>query len=183
MSIGQLYIVSTRSTTAAGEKIKERWLVNGANPDDVVMKLRYRIDISALKSFSVTGIDKVKPGIQLISRVVTSIDDSPKLLSPEGTAHAQRTNQPANHEEARGGTFAVGFAGSVGAVDAMHAIRLVAQFLIDHSMGRENHRVRDDRVVMVEQLGETDSTAVSKCENPYTVTRVFRGGAVGSGRR
>lgn len=174
--IGQLYLIKIRGVTAAKEKIKESWLVNGSTPDECIMKMRYRIDLSEYTEFSVTGVEKIKPGMHMLSRAVTQIDDEPKQVTPEGVAHVQRTNQPTN-----GGSFAVGFAGSVGAADQGHALRLVAQCLIDHSLGRENSRVHGDRQIIVEEIGETDSTASPEYQNIYTRTSIFRGGRAGAG--
>jgi hypothetical protein len=130
--IGMLYIVNVRFLDAkTKETSKQRLLLVGGEEKDIERKLRWIYDADKYAEFSVTGIEKVREKIHLLSTVVTQPQEKSKntILRDEG--RQQEVSEPAP-DLPEMTHFAFGLTTRVYARDHFHAVRKVAAALNEH---------------------------------------------------
>jgi hypothetical protein len=177
-TVGMLYLVSIKLTRkATNEKIKQRLLVVGCEVDDIERKLRWTIDTSKYDSFMVTGIEKIRQKVHVLSTSVQQIDeglDGPVITQGDGTKIVDQTVDTVKRPR-----FAVGLATQVIAVDEDAALRKVGHALISHTLGditSSGASLSADSVLTIEELAPRDGTARARdVSNESNYAHIFRG--------
>lgn len=163
--LGMLYIVSVRLVVkATGEKIKHNILMVGCESDDIERKLRWVFDPSLYMEFSVSGVEKVKEKIHILSTVITQ-DKAPALAIIARENGTQEVAYPTNRiEQYDPKLYAVGIATTILAKDEEHALRKVG-YAITNSVGEHSHsgaKLSTDSTVTVEEIPRSSGYAMPR---------------------
>ncbi len=176
-AIGQMYVVKVRGVRKdTAEILKACYLVNARSRDEVESKLRYLIDVSPYRAFTISGIDKVKGGLHVVYQSMQQPDDAVDATFVEQTedgsrAHAARTNQPANRN-----VFAVTIQATLHAIDDLHVMRKLGFFLGRRGAGIEaKNPLFAASTISIEPVGEGSLEGQQSYENVFKNTVVFRG--------
>ena len=155
---GQLYVVKTRGILkACGSKEKSAYIVAAASSEEVEMKLRHFVDLSAYKEFSVKGIERVKPNFHVLS---THIEQEVEQESNVTTSSDSPTLQPKSRN-----LYAFGLIGHAIADSEKSLLKRLSVFLARKAGGSNSALpfVANGHFV-IEELGEADSTRIANLE-------------------
>jgi hypothetical protein len=165
-----LYLVGVRFTDRRSREItKQRLLVVGGEEADIERKLRWIYETDNFCEFSITGVEKVREKIHVLSTTVTQPREVSKntILREEGRQQEVIDPVPDIPDLIH---YAVGITTRIYARDHYHALRKVAAALNEQSTDGPTSttaRLSSDSVVQVEEI--TKPSAVAR---PRDVTNV-----------
>lgn len=178
--LGMLYIVDVRMVDAvSGEKIKQKLIVVGVEAADIERKLKWFFDLKRFKEFSITGVEKVREKIHLVSTVITQETpaNSPVIVRDEGTRHIPAGKSVIEPYDPH--LYAIGIATTMLARDENHALRKTGNAVIHRALNQpmsgECPKLSDDSIVVVEQVALKSGYAMPRdVRNEINLAHIFR---------
>lgn len=166
-----LFVVDVRMIGAATrEKIKHRILLVGCERDDIERKLRWVFDATKYTEFSITGIEKVREKVHILSTVITQEKDvsgDPVIERDSRSQVVAGQKRFSDTEQQTFNLYAVGVSTTVLAVDEAHALRKVGRALIARvTDGGANSAaasfLSEDSTVLVEKVPKSSGYAAPR---------------------
>ena len=159
--LGTLYVVDVR-TVARGscETTKMKILMVGCEQSYIQRKLRWVFDQSRYSEFSVSGVEKVKEKVHVLSACITQAE-SPSRVIDRGERSESIREVPTHIERYDPKLYAVGVATTMLAADQDHALRKVGNALVNltSSVHASGARLADGSTVTVEEISKSSGVA------------------------
>lgn len=164
--LGMLYIADVRLVrNSTGEKIKHKILLVGCEQDDIERKLKWVFDPKEFDQLSLSGVEKVREKVHVISTVITQEDEptSPVIKRREGTMNVPQVSEETEKYDPN--LYAVGVSTSVLAKDEKHALRKVGRAIIASNSEGKSHdapSLSKDSTITVEQIPKSSGYAMPR---------------------
>jgi hypothetical protein len=160
--LGTLYLVDLRlNDLRSGEKTKHKLLMVGCVEDDIERKLRWAFDFSKYDEVSITGVEKIKEKIHILSTTVTQNDTVPNAIIERDEGSQLIPHQKTITEPYDPHLYAVGIATTILAKDPEHAMRKVGHAIVA-SASAHSHTgatLSEDSTITIEEVSRGSGVA------------------------
>lgn len=164
--LGMLYIVDVRGVRIVSkEKVKQRFLLVGCAQADIERKVRWLFDASEYSQLSITGIEKVRDKVHVLSTVITPHEEAVKTVIDRGERQQVVQSSPVDLEPEKMNLYAVGITTKMFAWDEEHCLRRVATAVANSAISAKSAsgvRLSDDSTVVIERISRPSGYAKSR---------------------
>ena len=181
--LGMLWQVNVRLVrVGTGEVYRHKILMVGCEFNDIERKLRWVFDHSTYSVMEVSGAQRVREKIHILSTVITEQKTPPAAIIDRSDRSQIVTEQAIVTEETVEETFglyAVGVATKMSATDELHALRKVGRALVAKggAVASDSAPVlSEDATVTVERINYSSGFAMPRdISNAVTKAHIMRG--------